>query len=91
MKSLEYEILNWSVDPQDYMTGNAQALIDRVTRRVRRGSIILMHDGLQDGPRVKQLKNRRGTITALPIMIDRLRNRGYTFVTLDQLFPRETE
>ncbi len=84
-------IVDWSVDPQDYLTGNSQTIINRVTSHVRPGRIILMHDGLQDGPRVAQLKNRRGTITALPIMIDRLRNKGYKFVTLDQLLPPETD
>lgn len=90
-KRQHLEIIDWNVDPQDYMTQDVQTIINRVMRHIHPGSIVLLHDGLQDGFRVKQLIGRHGTITALPIMIDQLRQQGYTFVSLRQLLPPETE
>jgi peptidoglycan/xylan/chitin deacetylase (PgdA/CDA1 family) len=45
---------------------------------VKPGSIVLMHDGGGD---------RKQTIDALPNTIKQLKAMGYTFVTLDQMYP----
>ncbi len=79
------EIIGWSVDPQDYYTDNAQLIVERIVKQAHDGGIILLHDGLHDGFRAKQLADRKGTIEALPLVIDALREKGYDFVVLDQL------
>lgn len=78
-------MVNWSVDPKDYATNDGQKIYTDAVSDVHPGSIILMHDGVQDGPHAQELQNRQGTIEALPQIIDTLRQRGYTFVSLDQL------
>jgi peptidoglycan/xylan/chitin deacetylase (PgdA/CDA1 family) len=77
--------VDWSVDPQDYFSNDAKTIASRVVRRVRPGSIILLHDGLQDGPRAKALQARSATMAALPTIIHDLRARGYQFVSLHDL------
>lgn len=82
--------VDWSVDPQDYNTGNADTITQRVLSSVKPGSIILLHDGLQDGLKVKTLHNREGTIAALPQILDGLQKKGYTIVPLAKLAAKDT-
>jgi peptidoglycan/xylan/chitin deacetylase (PgdA/CDA1 family) len=77
--------VDWSVDPEDYVWGNPARITSRVRRHVRPGSIVLLHDGLQDGPRARALSSRSATIAALPGIIHDLRSEGYTFVSLQTL------
>lgn len=82
---LGLRVIDWSIDPQDYLTGNSDLIWERVTRHAKPGRIILLHDGLQDGPRTVALHDRQATITALPRIIDTLQSDGYSFVSLDEL------
>ena len=49
----------------------------RIVNRVREGSIILCHN------------NGLHTAEALPVVLDTLKNKGYTFVTVGELIVRE--
>jgi len=55
----------------------AETICERVLKKVRRGSIIVLHDGGND---------RSATIAAVPDIIDRLRAQGYYFATVSELF-----
>jgi peptidoglycan/xylan/chitin deacetylase (PgdA/CDA1 family) len=68
--------IKWTVDPKDWSRPGADKIARRVLKRVVPGSVILMHDG--GGNRVQ-------TIAALTTIIDGLRARGYTMVTLSRL------
>lgn len=64
----------WDVDPRDWVSGVPPKLIvSSVLRRVRPGSIVLLHDGGGDA---------RHTIEALPDLLRGLRRRGYGFVAI---------
>ena len=76
--------IQWATDPQDFTVPPARSIVNRVLKGnpynpdkgVHPGSIVLMHDG----------GGWRGnTLTALPQIIDRLRARGYRFVTVAEL------
>ena len=62
-----------------------QSVVDQLDRMKTkpqfRGSIILMHDGGGD---------RSATVAALPMLIDTLRARGYTFVPVSALMGKTT-
>lgn len=77
--------VDWSVDPGDYLTANPRTIERKVITDVRPGDIVLLHDGLQDGPFARKLRNRAATIAALPVIIEQLRAKGYTFVTIPEL------
>jgi peptidoglycan-N-acetylglucosamine deacetylase len=63
--------LDWDVDPQDWTRPRSGAITSRVVRRVRPGSVVLLHDGGGD---------RRHTAAALETIIRELRAKGYRFV-----------
>lgn len=65
----------WSVDSQDWKA-SSDKIIDNVLKQAKPGGIILMHDGGGD---------RSGTVKALPIVIQKLKEQGYTFVTVPEL------
>jgi cellulose synthase/poly-beta-1,6-N-acetylglucosamine synthase-like glycosyltransferase/peptidoglycan/xylan/chitin deacetylase (PgdA/CDA1 family)/spore germination protein YaaH len=70
------------VDPDDWKRPGVQAIIDRTITQVeagnpeRSGNVILLHDA--GG-------NRAQTVAALPVIIDRLRAMGYSFVPVSTL------
>jgi peptidoglycan/xylan/chitin deacetylase (PgdA/CDA1 family) len=64
--------LAWSVDPRDWSRPGVPAIVANIMRNTKTGSIILEHDG--GG-------NRSQTVAALKIVIPRLLDAGYHFVT----------
>lgn len=67
-------VITWNVDPRDWDTKDPQLIVTQVLKQVRPGSIILLHEG------------KPQTLQALPIIIDRLKQEGYEFVTISDLF-----
>ncbi|KUN89796.1 deacetylase [Streptomyces bungoensis] len=63
----------WSVTAKDYETDDSALITRRVLDQVSRDGIILLHDIY------------RGTVPAVPGVIDALKARGYVFVTVPQL------
>jgi peptidoglycan-N-acetylglucosamine deacetylase len=66
----------WTVDTEDYQRPGVPAIVDAAIRGARPGAIILMHDAGGD---------RSETVAALPMIIRRLRKRGYKLVTIPRL------
>lgn len=82
-KQKKYAIVMWSVDPMDYRPFDAQRLVNSVIRKAQPGNIVLLHDG--GG-------NHRATVKALPEIIRKLKELGYTFVTVPELLAmKQTE
>jgi len=70
-----YVNVMWSADSQDWKSSSGK-IINQVLKDSTSGGIVLMHDG--GG-------NRSETVKALPTIIKRLKEQGYTFVTLPEL------
>jgi peptidoglycan/xylan/chitin deacetylase (PgdA/CDA1 family) len=66
----------WTVDTSDYRQPGVQAIVDSAVGGARPGAIILMHDAGGD---------RSETAAALPVIIRKLRARGYRLVTVPRL------
>lgn len=60
----------------DWITQDPGSIAQQVLERVTPGSIILLHDGGGE---------RRGTAVATGLIIEELRNRGYSFVSINEL------
>ncbi len=71
----------WDVTVGDWNASNAETLARRVLERVRPGSIVVLHDGLDGSPRA----DRSVLIAALPTILDGLRSKGLQPVRLDEL------
>lgn len=70
-----YSIILWNIDPKDWTRPPVQTVINTVLKAIVPGSIILLHDGQYPLPTPK----------VLAILIDRLREQGYEFVTVSEL------
>ena len=66
----------WDDTAEDWRLPGVGFIVSKILRLARDGAIILMHDG--GG-------NRAQTVAALPIIITALKNRGFHFVTIQQL------
>lgn len=66
----------WNVDPLDWCTVNAGVVVERVVNDVGEGDIILFHDIYGS------------SVTAALEVIDQLIDRGYVFVTVEELLDR---
>ncbi|MFE6041543.1 polysaccharide deacetylase family protein [Streptomyces sp. NPDC056452] len=70
----------WSATAKDYSTNDSALIRKRILDQAGRDGIILLHDIYP------------GTVPAVPGIIDALKDRGYTFVTVPQLMaPAEPE
>jgi len=69
--------IQWDVDSLDWKGLSANDMAARVLNKVQNGSIILMHN---DGEH---------TVQALPLIIEGLKNKGYTFTTIGKLIYRD--
>lgn len=67
-------IIIWDIDTLDWKYHNSKRIASRVINKVKDGDIILMHDIYS------------ATANSLNIIIPELQNRGYTFVTVPELF-----
>lgn len=73
MKRLGLAQVLWSVTAKDYATTDTKTIIRRVLDQTHRDGVILLHE------------RYKGTVPAVPAIIDALRERGYTLVTFSQL------
>jgi peptidoglycan/xylan/chitin deacetylase (PgdA/CDA1 family) len=71
--AMGYDTIFWSDSPEDTKDISPALVVKRTLDQASPGGIILMHNG------------QYRTIEALPIIIDRLRSEGYTFVTVTRL------
>lgn len=75
-------IIKWSVSG---LNGRQDApfkkIVHRVVTNTQNGSIILLHDG----NRMSHKTDRSQIIKALPVVIKTLQEKGYQFVTIDEL------
>ena len=72
-EAINMQCVMWSIDPVDWNTSNCSKVVNHVVNNAKNGDIILMHD-IYDS-----------SVTAALEIIDRLKAKGYVFVTVDQL------
>ena len=84
-EKLGLRTVQWDVAGFDWKPRNAKQIAHDVLRRVVPGSIILLHDGDNEGK-----QDRRETVVALPLIIEGLRARGLHVVPLAEML-RESE
>jgi peptidoglycan/xylan/chitin deacetylase (PgdA/CDA1 family) len=69
---LGYTLVLWTDDPGDYASPGQGVIDKRTLDWISDGGIILIHDGVQE------------TVNLLPRLIQELKARGFTFVTVDK-------
>ena len=68
--------INWSVDPRDWATNDAQEVVNNVVGSAFDGAVILLHD------------IQSHTVDAVDQIIESLQAQGYELVTVNELFRR---
>lgn len=72
-KELGLSQILWSATAKDYSTTDSALIEKRIVDQASKDGVILLHDIY------------KGTVPAVPGIIDTLKKRGYTFVTVPQL------
>ncbi|NLJ98121.1 MAG: polysaccharide deacetylase family protein [Tissierellia bacterium] len=73
----DYYVIQWDVDSLDWKELGVQPVVDRVTRNVNAGSIVLFHN------------NAKYILEFLPMIIERLQEEGYEIVPISELIYRK--
>ncbi|MBP1153595.1 MULTISPECIES: polysaccharide deacetylase family sporulation protein PdaB [unclassified Paenibacillus] len=72
---LHYSIIQWDTDSMDWKNPGVNNIINRVVTKAHPGDIVLLHAS----------DSSKQTHEALPEIIDKLREKGYEFVSVSQL------
>lgn len=75
------KMVTWDVSAADWATNDGALVARRILAKVRPGSIILLHDGIDGNIGA----DRSVVLEALPLILDGLEARGLKPVTLDKL------
>jgi len=75
-KDMNYSLVLWSVDTRDWVPASCDDIVNAVIGNVDGDEIILMHD---------YVVGKSNTPAALEIIIPKLLDEGYTFVTVSEL------
>lgn len=75
LKKMDQTIVHWDTDSLDWKLKQTKSIVKRVVPHARPGSIILLH---ACDPWTQSLK-------ATPLILEGLRKRGFSFVTVSQL------
>ena len=74
LENIDSPLILWSQDPAEGKQVSGEEMARRVIQNIRDGDIILLHDSTQEN------------LEAACIILDTLQERGYEFVTVDELF-----
>ena len=75
-KNMNYSLVLWTVDTRDWVPSSCESIVNSVLSSVDGGEIILMHD---------YVVGKSNTPDALRIIIPKLIEEGYRFVTVSEL------
>jgi polysaccharide deacetylase family sporulation protein PdaB len=73
-----YQVIQWSVDSLDWMNPGSATIAERVLKRAKPGSIVLLHAS----------DTCKQTTEALPVILKELKKQGYQFVTVSELMKK---
>ena len=73
-------VVLWSIDPEDWRSPPAEAIVEQVLEEARAGAIVDLHDGWGRTPR-----DRQPTVEALEHLLPELGTRGFELVTVSEL------
>lgn len=87
LQEMGYKVVLWSLNSKDWVTFDDKYMIKYILHHVRPGDIILFHDS--GGTFSTEGGDRQETVLAISRVIERLKERGYSFVTVSELVNNE--
>ncbi len=83
VKAMGYEVILWSLNSKDWVTFNHRYIVKLLSLRVRSGDILLFHDS---GNVVStEGGDRAQTVASIPLLAKRLRQKGFEFVSIEEM------
>ncbi len=79
--NMGYRLALWSIDSLDWRGLTKEEVLNNIIPQIAPGRVILQHSAGGPG------EDLSGSVLALPEIIDHLKQQGYTFVSMDELFP----
>ena len=76
VKSNNMYCIQWDVDSLDWQDPSPQQIVDNITKKLKNGSIVLLHNGATHTPE------------ALPLVIEAILNEGYDIVPISEIIPK---
>ena len=76
LKKLKKKMILWDIGPKDFKYIHSYEIVGKVLKKLKSGSIIVLHDGGGD---------RSVTVEAVNILVKDIREMGYKFVTISEL------
>jgi len=83
IEEMGYGVVLWSLNCKDWVTFDDKYIVRYLLQHVQSGDIILFHDaggffGTEGG-------DRHETVKTIPRLVEKLKNKGYRFVTISEL------
>ncbi|MDP2858120.1 MAG: glycerol-3-phosphate acyltransferase [Bacillota bacterium] len=83
LRESRYTLVLWSLSSRDWQEPSYKEIVWRITTGIKNGDILLFHDS--GSLIVPEGGSRESTVAALPYVIKELRDKGYRFVTIQDL------
>ena len=77
LREIDYHVIQWDVDSLDWKEEGVEPVVDKVTRNVKNGSIVLFHN------------NAKYVREYLPKIIEKLQDENYEIVPVSELIHKE--
>jgi peptidoglycan/xylan/chitin deacetylase (PgdA/CDA1 family) len=78
-----YTVIGWQVHGEDWLDHDADTIVSNIEKKIRPGSIIVLHDNLNDVYEIRYA-DRIPTLDAVDIILNRLSGQ-FLFVTVPEL------
>lgn len=89
IKEMGYEVVLWFLNSKDWVTFHDKHIRRYILTHIRPGDIILFHDS--GGAFTSEGGSRRQTVKTIFRLTEQLRQRGYRFVTINELLKMREE
>ncbi len=83
IKAMGYRVVLWSLNSKDWVTFDDKYIVRYILRNIQNGDIILFHDS--GGVFKTEGGNREETVSTIPLLAEKLKERDFEFVTVDEL------
>ncbi|MDD5653687.1 MAG: polysaccharide deacetylase family protein, partial [Candidatus Omnitrophica bacterium] len=89
LKEMGYQVILWSLNSKDWVTFDDKYMIRYLVHHIHPGDIILFHDA--GGVFSTEGGDRHETVLTITRLAEKLRDRGYEFVTISELLKQQGE
>ncbi len=87
IKLMGYETILWSLNSKDWVSFNHKSITNYISKNIKNGDILLFHDS--GNVSTTEGGNRRQTVKSISLLARTLREKGFEFVSIEELINGE--